>query len=153
MHVKSTVLALFGALAVSFGAHAAGDYGKKVKMETADVQTEAQTKAVLIYADWCGSCKILDPRIKAVKESGQFDESVEFVTLDYTNRDEEAFYKAAKKAGVKKAVRSAFDGKSVKTGQMFLINAEGTEILGKITKKHSEKEIAEAIAEVQKASV
>ena len=149
---KSTAVALVGAFALSFGAASAGDYGKKSKMEAADVQTEAQTKAVLIYADWCGSCQILDPRIKAVKESGQFEE-VQFVVLDYTARDEDAFYKAAKKAGVKKAVHSAFDGKSVKTGQLFLINAEGTEILGTVTRKHSEEEIAEAITTAQNASV
>ena len=153
---KSTIPALLGAFALSFGALSAGalagDYGKKSKMEAADVQTEAQTKAVLIYADWCGSCKILDPRIKAVKESGQFSD-VDFVVLDYTARDEDAFYKAAKKAGVKKAVRAAFDGKSVKTGQLFLINAEGTEILGTVTRKHTEKEIAEAITAAQNASV
>lgn len=153
MHVKSTLLALFGALAISFGAHAAGDYGKKSKMEAADVQTEAQTKAVLIYADWCGSCKILDPRIEAVKESGEFDKSVEFVKLDYTARDKDAFYKAAKEAGVKKAVYSAFEAKGVKTGLLFIVSADGTEILDTVTKKHSEKEIAEAISAAQKASV
>ena len=155
MMKKSTAAAFVGAFALSFGAVAAGalagDYGKKSKMEAADVQTEAQPKAVLIYADWCGSCQILDPRIKSVKESGGF-ENVDYVVLDYTARDEDAFYKAAKKAGVKKAVHAAFDGKSVKTGQLFLINAEGTEILATVTRKHSEEDIAEAVAALQKAS-
>ena len=154
MMKKSTAAAFVSAFALSFGTVAAGalagDYGKKSKMEAA-VQTEAQPKAVLIYADWCGSCQILDPRIKSVKESGGF-ENVDYVVLDYTARDEDAFYKAAKKAGVKKAVRAAFDGKSVKTGQLFLINADGTEILATVTRKHSEEDIAEAVAALQKAS-
>ena len=148
MLIKSTVLALFGALALSVSAYA-GEYDKKASKTAAG---DAQTKAVLIYADWCGSCRILDPRIKAVKESGQF-EDVAFVTLDYTARDEKAFYKAAKEAGVKKAVRSAFDGTSIKTGQMFLISADGTEILDTITRNHSETEIAEAIAAAQTARI
>lgn len=149
MLIKSTILALFGALALSVSAHA-GDYDKKSSMTDA---ADAKTKAVLIYADWCGSCKILDPRIEALKESGEFDESVEFVKLDYTARDKDAFYKAAKEAGVKKAVHSAFKAKGVKTGLLFLVSADGTEILDTVTKKHSEKEIAEAIAAAQKASV
>ena len=42
--------------------------------------------------------------------------------------------------------------RSVKTGQLFLINAEGTEILATVTRKHSEEDIAEAVAALQKAS-
>lgn len=138
MLIKSTVLALIGAFALSLNAFA-GDASKQA------AAYDGKAKAVLIYADWCGSCRILDPKIKAVKESGDF-EHVQFVTLDYTARDEDAFYKAAKKAGVKKAVRSAFEGSSVKTGQLFLISPDGATILGKVTRDYTEADIAEAIS-------
>ena len=132
MLIKSTVLALIGAFALSLNAFA-GDASKQA------AAYDGKAKAVLIYADWCGSCRILDPKIKAVKESGDFE-------LDYTARDEDAFYKAAKKAGVKKAVRSAFEGSSVKTGQLFLISPDGATILGKVTRDYTEADIAEAIS-------
>jgi thiol-disulfide isomerase/thioredoxin len=91
-----------------------------------------KTKAVLIYADWCGSCKVLDPAVKKVQGMGPIP-GAEFVTLDYTDKDDEAFFAAAEAAGVGPAIRSALDGK-VKTGQLFLVDLDDQAVIQKITK-------------------
>ena len=53
-----------------------------------------KTKAVLIYADWCGSCKILDPQIEKARAMGHIP-GLEFVVLDYTTKDDANFYAQA----------------------------------------------------------
>jgi thiol-disulfide isomerase/thioredoxin len=63
--------------------------------------------AVMSYADWCGSCKALDPKVKAVHASNQFT-GVEFATIDYTSRDADAFFADAETLGVAAAMRATF---------------------------------------------
>ena len=96
-------------------------------------------KAVLIYAKWCGSCKILDPKLKALRAETSFP-GAEFVTLDYTAKDEAVFYAAARKAGVEDAVRAHMVGK-VKTGQLLLVSQRKDRVVGVVTKSQSNKEI------------
>jgi len=55
-----------------------------------------KTKAVLIYA---GSCKVLDPKLKKAKEIGPMP-GLEFITLDYTDKNSASFYAQAEAAGV-----------------------------------------------------
>ena len=109
-----------------------------------------KTKAVLVYADWCGSCKALDPKLKAVKAAGTID-GLEFVTLDYTDKDQGAFFAAAMGAGVEGPMRDLFsDG--VKTGQLILIDADDQRIIEKVTKSYSEEEIAAALKKAVNSS-
>ncbi len=110
----------------------------------------ANTKAVLIYADWCGSCKILDPKVKKVQSMGTLP-GVEFVTLDYTAKDAEAFYAQAEAAGVGDAVKTYLDG-TVKTGQLLLIDVDDQKVLSKITKTSEPAQILTAIKEAVAAS-
>jgi len=105
--------------------------------------TDVKTKAVLVYADWCGSCKILDPKLKSVRSAHQFD-GVDFVVLDYTNKDVDAFYAAAAKAGVEQAIRTELDG-TIKTGILLLVDADDNKVIGKVTKALSENEITTEI--------
>ena len=72
--------------------------------------------AVLSYADWCGSCKALDPKVKAVQAANTFD-GVEFATIDYTSRSEEAFFTDAETLGVGDTLRATFSDK-IKTGKL-----------------------------------
>ena len=97
-----------------------------------DVAMETRTKAVLVYADWCRSCKVLDPKIKAVQAMGPMS-GVEFVTLDYTEKDADNFYAQAKTAGVEEAVRAELDG-SIKTGWLLLVDVDDKRVLSKVTK-------------------
>ncbi len=112
--------------------------------------TDTQVKAVLIYADWCGSCKILDPKLKAIK-SGAPIGGLEYVTLDYTDKDKAAFFAAASAAGVEAPVREFF-GDSIKTGLLLLIDADDQTVIEKVTKAYSEDEIVTALKNAVAAS-
>ncbi|MDJ0922762.1 MAG: thioredoxin domain-containing protein [Henriciella sp.] len=99
--------------------------------------------AVISYASWCGSCKVLDPKISDVKSSNTF-EGVEFFALDYSARDKDAFYTDAETLGISDTLSARFDGK-VKTGLMFLIDTETGDIVSEITKDMDEAAITAAI--------
>lgn len=112
-------------------------------MSMADKTMETKVKAVLIYADWCGSCKVLDPKIKEVKSNNRL-EDVNFVTLDYTNKNPEDFYAQAKAAGVEAPIRTLF-GEKVKTGLLLLVDADDNLIIGQVTKAMTPAEILGSI--------
>jgi thiol-disulfide isomerase/thioredoxin len=109
-----------------------------------------KTKAVLIYADWCGSCKALDPKIKKARAMGPVP-GLDFVTLDYTAKDAKAFYAQADAAGVGEAVRAHMDGK-IKTGELLLIDLDDKKIVGTVTQALEPAEIITALKDAVKAS-
>ena len=54
--------------------------------EETSVTTKPAVYGVLMYADWCGSCKALDPKIRQAREEAKLDiQDVLFVTLDLTD--------------------------------------------------------------------
>lgn len=111
---------------------------------------DTKTKAVLIYADWCGSCKVLDPKVKKVQSMGTLP-GVEFVTLDYTAKDADEFYAQADAAGVGSAVKTYLDG-TIKTGQLLLVDLDDQKVVGKVTKTLEPAEILTAVKDAVKAS-
>ena len=112
-----------------------------------------KTKAVLIYADWCGSCKVLDPKIKAAQAAlaGGKIPGLEFVTLDYTDKNADGFYAQAEAAGVGPAVKTYLDG-TIKTGQLLLVDVDDQKIVGKVTKTLDAPQIMNALKEAVSAS-
>lgn len=104
--------------------------------------TEARLVAALSYADWCGSCQTLDPKVQEARAGG--DLGAAFVTLDYTAKDKEAFFAAADAAGVGGPVREKYS-EAVKTGHMLLIDVDDAKIVQIITKEMSASEIAAAV--------
>lgn len=131
------------------------------KVDTAKVETmaakakdtkmmETKTKAVLIYADWCGSCKVLDPKIKKVQSMGPMP-GLEFITLDYTAKDADAFYAQAEASGVGSAVKTYLNG-TIKTGQLLLVDVDDQKVVGKVTKTLEPKEIITALKDAVQAS-
>ena len=123
-------------------AHAAMDMPGKV--------LETKTKAVLIYADWCGSCKVLDPKLKKVQSMGPMP-GIEFVTLDYTAKNADDFYAQAEAAGVGKSVKNYLNG-TIKTGQLLLVDIDDEKVVGKVTKTLEPNEIVTALKDALQAS-
>ena len=110
----------------------AGQVALETITPTADyVVAPTKVIAVSIHADWCSKCKTLEPKIKAVQAAGAFDD-LEFASLDYTAKDEAAFFAAADEAGYGEAIRAQFVN-GVKTGQVILINAADNTVVDKIT--------------------
>lgn len=126
----------------------------KVKADNVDVTTTqastVKTKAVLIYADWCGSCKVLDPKIKNVQAMGAMP-GLEYVTLDYTAKDADVFYAQAEAAGVADAVRTYLNG-TIKTGQLLLVDLDDQKVVGKVNKTLEQGAIVTALKEAIRAS-
>lgn len=106
-------------------------------------QADTKVVAVLSYASWCGSCKALDPKVKAVQAGNTFG-GVEFFALDYSAKDEAAFYADAETLGVAETFRAEF-AEQIKTGKLYLIDTSTGAILGRLDKSMDEAAITAAI--------
>ena len=110
----------------------------------------AKTTAVLIYADWCGSCKVLDPKVKEARGLGTIP-GLDFVVLDYSAKDAADFYAQAEAVGVESAIRAYLDG-TVKTGQLLLVDVDDAKVINKVTKVDAVPEILSKIKAAVSAS-
>ncbi len=87
---------------------------------------------VLFYADWCGSCKILDPAIQKARGQSDLDnEPVLFVRLDLT--DATRRYQASLMASAL-GLGDFYEKNAGATGFMLLVDAETKEIISRLTK-------------------
>ncbi len=105
---------------------------------------------VLFYADWCGSCKALDPKITQAREEAELDtQDVLFVTLDLT--DEVTKHQAAMMASTL-GISDVYESNAGKTGFMLLLNAESGEKFSQLTNKLEAADIATRIQEAVKSA-
>lgn len=141
-HILAT--GLIGALVACSGSDTttADRAGDRLEVVSGDVAVD-RLAAVLIYADWCSSCKILDPKLQAAKAEGEID-GVSYHTLDYTARDEDALFAGADALGVGRAIREQLSG-NVKTGILLLVDVDDRRIVGDLRKELSSEELRAAI--------
>ncbi len=98
---------------------------------------------VLMYADWCGSCKALDPKISQAREEANLDQQdILFVRWDLT--DEVTSHQAKMMAAVL-GLSDLYEANAGKTGFMLLVDADSGEKLAQLTTKHEAAEIATKI--------
>ena len=105
---------------------------------------DARVAAVLLRADWCSSCKIMEPKLDVVKAQGPID-GLAYVTLDYTDRDKTALYVSADDLGVGAAIYSYLEG-DVTTGIVLLVDLATNEVVGDLRKSLTEVELRTAMA-------
>lgn len=106
---------------------------------TASVE-DAKVIAVLSYADWCSSCKVLDPKIEAVRPALEA-QGVSFVKIDYTDKNADGYFAEADELGVGDAVR-AYMGDTIKTGRLMIVTPGSDEVADIVSMTHTEDEIA-----------
>lgn len=103
---------------------------------------------VLFYADWCGSCKALDPKITQARQDAKLDTmDILFVTLDLT--DDVTKHQASLMAATL-GISDVYEGNAGKTGFMLLLNAENGEKLSQLTNSLETDVIAVRIQEAVK---
>ncbi|MGJ3243552.1 MAG: thioredoxin domain-containing protein [Opitutales bacterium] len=87
--------------------------------------------AAYFYADWCNSCKELDPKVEAARAELAPDTRTLFVTFDLT--DERTRAQAAMLAGAL-GLGSVYETHASKTGFMVVLDADDNSVLHKVTK-------------------
>ncbi|WP_306016779.1 thioredoxin domain-containing protein [Oceanicaulis sp. MMSF_3324] len=108
-----------------------------------DMQAEAappRLVAALFRSNWCGPCKILEPRYERVI-SEYADAPLDRVRFDSSFGRRDALADRAREAGI----ASAYDAASGRTGFVLLIDRETQDVLARITARYSEDDIAGAL--------
>ena len=97
--------------------------------------------AIKFHADWCGSCKAMTPTLADLKNKLD-GEPVLFLTLDLTNQTTTT--QAQLLASVL-GISDVYKKNAPKTGFVILLDAKTKKQVGKLTKKHSLKQMTAAI--------
>lgn len=144
--IRYILIAILAAtLAACSGADENGSTQPQPVASSVPLSSDTRLAAVLVYAKWCGSCKILDPKLQTAKAEGPID-GLQYFVLDYTDRDEEAFFASADTLGIGAPIRAEL-GDSVTTGILLLIDIDDGKIVGDLRKKLSPTEIRSAMVE------
>ena len=92
---------------------------------------EPEVYVVKYYADWCGSCRVMDPVMEEAKEMANLDDSdALFVTLDLTDATTS---KQAELLASSLGLGDYYAENAGKTGYMILVDTDTGEIEGTIT--------------------
>lgn len=96
---------------------------------------------LLFYADWCASCKVLEPKLNEVKK--QFmDQPIYFTRVDMTD---DSTQKQSGMLAEWVGLGEIYREHAPKTGFMLLIDPQTKKVLSKLTKTQSEAELKTAM--------
>lgn len=105
--------------------------------ETEGEITDPKILAVTMHGDWCGKCKIMDPKLNSIKKEFK-DTGILFTLLDMT--DEFTKSQAQMQAALM-GLQDLFQLHEGKTGYTVIIDAETGKELDRITHDLSEEEM------------
>jgi thiol-disulfide isomerase/thioredoxin len=129
-----TIFAL-SLISVAVTARAQKEQAPKQKVEPPKVL------AVLFYADWCSSCKELEPKLNKVKRDFE-GKPILFTRFDLT--DEFTNDQAARYAALL-GLENYYTENAGKTGYMLLIDSQSKKVLGRINKQDSSEAMKAAL--------
>ncbi len=133
-HKLTTVISVLSLLGISVIA-LAQKQAPKQKVEPPKVL------AVLFYADWCSSCKELEPKLNKVKRDFE-GKPILFTRFDLT--DEFTNDQAARYAALL-GLEKYYTDNGGKTGYMLLIDSHSKKVLGRINKQDSSEAMKGAL--------
>ncbi|MGV6801622.1 MAG: thioredoxin domain-containing protein [bacterium] len=85
--------------------------------------------AMMYYADWCGPCQVLKPKLESAKAS-YTDATIDIMYLDFTSMDWDNIFKQAEKAD-SIGMADQVDLTNIRTGYALIV-VDG-QVLGRIS--------------------
>ena len=92
--------------------------------------------AVLMYAQHCASCSMLDPTVRAVK--GEFEEEITFLRFDMSDEDTK---KASQQLAADHELEELYREHENKTGYLIVVSGDGEEELLRLSGEYEEAEL------------
>jgi|GEM_PF-3194497 len=109
----------------------------------------AGTLVVKFHADYCGSCKAMQPALDQVRKEHGSD-NVAYLVMNYTDEKTTAMsWEIAKAVGIQELVKA----QKGKTGFALVVDRTSGEVAGKLGKQHSAQQMAKVIMDAQTKSV
>jgi len=109
-----------------------------------DSEAQAQKPMLVTFtAEWCGSCKILEPKLEQALTNDKINSGLEVVIFDFTNNDTKA---AAASLADEKGLTDIFQKHGPKTGFSLMVGQNMQE-QGRFTKENSVEEIETTLEE------
>ncbi len=92
--------------------------------------------AVLMYAEHCASCSMLDPTVEAVRE--EFEEEITFLRFDMSDEDTKD---ASQQLAAKYEIEALYREHEDKTGYLIVVSEDGEEELLRLSGQYEEAEL------------
>jgi len=116
-------------------------------LATAAEPVEPRVVGLMFFADTCASCKVLDPKIQAVKAE-YVEQPILFATFDHSN---DATKVQAAMLATALGVGDIYKAQEKASGFLILVDAKTKQPVGKLTRDMSEENIKTEINKALKS--